>query len=236
MNYLLYEKEFAELKARGVSLDDLTAAEVVELVKAVERMGHPFRESNLEAAGYPTVLSDGTVLHNLTIGATVWLDEYASSWWSSGSKAYFWAMVYALVNGRSREAFCGEMLERTGARRRIVEMAIRIHATEDELLEGIAQAVHRTGDEKRGNEAAPTDTDWGELLRTLELATGIPAEEWVWGRSSDWCVREFSKHCRYMDMAKGVASPRMKGDLARAANALARIRSSIMRRLGKEVS
>lgn len=230
----LFDKEVAELKARGIALSDLTGDEVVALVHAVDRMSKPFRDANLEAVGMPVVLSDGTTLYNLTIGATVWLDEYAAEWWNAKTKTYFWAMVYALAHGRDKDAFA-ELVDRDVARKAITKFALKVHVTEDELLEGIERAVHKPDAEaSRNAPAVEQQTDWGEILRTLEVATGIPCERWVWGRSADWCVLEYHKQMRFAEAMKGKSMPRMKDEVDRAANNLARIRFGILQRLGKD--
>lgn len=233
---VLFDKEVAELKAKGISLNDLTGEEVVALVHAVDRMKKPFREANLEAVGMPVVMADGTTLHNLTIGATVWLDEYAAEWWPSNTKTYFWAMVYALAHGRDRDAFAS-LTDRDAARKEITKFALKVHVTEEELLEGIERAVHKvdrgTGKHLQGIEQ---QTDWGEILRTLEATTGIPCERWVWDRSADWCVAEYHKQRRFMEAMKGRSLPRMRDELDGATNNLARVRFGILHRLGKDGS
>ena len=229
----LLEKEIAELRARGISLDSLTADEVEGLVHAVDRMARPFSAVNVETMGLPVRLGDGTTLYNLTIGATVWLDEFAAKWWDSGSKAYFWALVYALRFGRDKGAF-EQMLDKEEAKRRIVDMAVRIHLTEDELLDGIEQALHSNGRDGSGDDAPAQQVDWGSMVRALELATGIPADEWVWNRSTDWCVREFHRNRSIIEGMKGGGVPRMKDELDRATNALARVRCGIVSRLAAE--
>ena len=229
-----FDKEIAELKQRGISLNDLTGDEILALVHAVDRIHKPFRDANLEAVGMPVVLSDGTTLYNLTIGATVWLDEYAADWWNAKTKTYFWAMVYALAHGRDKDAFA-DMVEREAARKKIVKFALKVHVTEDELLGGIERAIHKTdAGEGRATQGVEQQTDWGEILRTLEVATGIPCEHWVWGRSADWCVMEYHKQTRFIEAMKGRSMPRMKDELDRAANNLARVRYGILKRLGKD--
>lgn len=232
MNVLL-EKELAELGAKGITPNDLTADELFALVKGVERMQKPFRDANIELVGFPVILTDGTTLFNLTIGATVWLDEYAGEWWDTNTKTYFWAMVYALVHGRDRSAFEG-MTDRETARSKIVKLALSIHVTEEELLEGIERAVHRLGGGEKTIARIEQDTDWSEIVRSLELHTGLPAEKWVWDKSADWCVKEYNKQRRYAEALKGGSSPRMKDELDFATSALARVRYTIMERLGKE--
>lgn len=229
-----FEKEVAELRQRGITLDQLTADEVEELVLACKRMANPFSECNLEAVGMPVVLADGTTLYNLTIGASVWLDEFAFKWWGKQTKAYFWALVYALANGRTPESFSGEMTSPEKAKERIVKMAARIHITEDELLDGIYRAMHNRR-ERTENASGRIErgTDWGELIRTMEATTGIPSRYWAWECSSDWVVREYHKQRQFIKAMKGEREVRMKDELDYATNALARIRSSILGRLGK---
>ena len=231
---LLFEKEVAELNQRGIGIAELTPDEIAELVHACDRMQNPYRDANLEAVGMPVVLSDGTTLFNLTIGATVWLDEYAGKWWSAKSKSYFWAMVYALANGRNRDAFT-TLTDRDVAKSAIVKMALNTHVTEEELLQGIERAVHKretgTGKHLQGTGQG---SDWGEILRTLEATTGIPCEHWVWNRSADWCVQTYHRQNQFAEAMKGRSLPRMKDELDAATNNLAQVRFSILHRLGKD--
>lgn len=230
----LFEKEVAELKAQGIELKDLTADELVELVHAVDRMRNPFKEANLEAVGMPVVLSDGTNLYNLTIGASVWLDEYVRDWWKVTDKTYFWAMVYALAHGRDREAFAN-LNDRETARKAIRNFALRVNVTEAELLEGIEVAVHKCDrSTKKHLPSIEQDVDWGEILRTLEVTTGISSDVWVWGKSADWCVREYHKQRQFLKAMKGEKQVRMKDELDAATNALAQVRSGILARVKSE--
>lgn len=223
-----FKKEIAELEAKGITLDELTGDEVAELVRACDNMHNPFKGANCELAGFPFILPDGNVLYRLTIGATVWLDEFAATWWKTGDKRYFWAMVYALGNARDKDAFHGLTDEKT-ARQRIVEYSTNFAVTEDELLEAIHELIPNHGEGKVPT--VMTDTDWGEIVRSLVVATGIDNDIWVWGRATDWVARAYNKHASYIAAVQGKRVDRMKDELDHATNRIARIRFAIINRL-----
>lgn len=226
-----FKKEVAELEAMNIGIADLTADEIVALVKACERMAHPFSMFNAELAGFPHKLKCGTVLYRLTIGATVWLDEYAGKWWSEKTKSYFWALVYALGNARNPKAF-ETLTDKDIAHKAIAKYSLTIAATEDELLDAIAEMTSEKAERKTAE--VLSDADYCEIVRDLEVATGIAADEWVWNKSADWVVRAFNRHQNIIKQSAGEHTSRMKDELDHATNCLANIRINIVNRVKAE--
>lgn len=237
---LYFDKELAELRTQGVGLADLTNDEVVALVRATDRLRNPFSNVNLELCGQPRQVTPGVALWPFTVGASVWMDEYASRWWidakGNHAKAFFWATVYALAHGRDPGAF-SKLTDETSAYEAIRAFALGIHATEDEITEAVDDClgISRHADDARKRANLPRNPesgeDWAEVIRVLEVRTGIPAERWIWSRGRDYVVAAFREAQRVVTAFGEAKMPRMKNELDHALNEIAHLRASIVARV-----
>lgn len=229
------QAELDRLKTQGVSLADMTAGEVAALVRACDRCDSPFSAINAEAAGFPVEVCEGVYLWRLTAGAVVWLDEYAARWWGSGTKAFFWALVYAMSHAREKDAFT-RLVTEEDAYRAVKGAALNMPATEEEIVAAIDRlgGVSAEGPAKKNRTNPRAQTDWETLARQLEAGTGLPVEYWMWDTPS----RELAKSHRAMvDMAVaagGGKTQRMRDEIDAAVSALARLEASIIRRVRDE--
>lgn len=238
----LFNKELANLKQVGVEITDLTGAEIVALVKAVENLRNPFTGVNLDVIGFPVVVA-GTPLWKLTVGATVWLAEFAKKWWLDRgmAKAYFWAMVHACVHAREQGAFTCLTDQKT-AHDAITKTALRFAAVEAELVDAVNQCLEsretqpRSLSKKKGaaNDAPQQQVDWASIVARLEGQTGIPASEWCWNRSADYALRVHEDIRRFAQMAGGRDTERMRDEADMATSDLARLRADIKSRVEKD--
>lgn len=234
----LFEKELSNLRQVGVELTDLKGAEIVALVKAVEKLRNPFTGINLDVIGVPVQVG-GANLWKLSVGATVWLAEYAKKWWLDRGmqKAYFWALVYACIHSREKGAFA-TLTEQTAAHDRITEDALKLAAYEEELVEAVnrcletREAKPRSLNERKSEIEKPKQqVDWGTVIARLEGQTGIPAEEWCWNRSADYALRVHEDLKRFADIVGGRDTERMRDEADMATSDLARLRSAIRSRV-----
>lgn len=223
------ESEIAKLKSAGVSLADLTAGELCELVRACDRCDNPFGAVNAEAAGFPIKVRDGVFLWRLTAGAIVWLDEYAARWWGEDTAAYKWATVYAMRHARDAAAF-HTLTDEADAYRAIRADLLTLNCTEEEIDAALARFNDDGGDKRRPPVTAP---DWRALAAMVEARTGIKAEEWIWGRAALSLADSYNRLCQFA-AAEGVAKPpRMKDELDKAIIRLARVVAGILARATK---
>lgn len=227
-----FQKELAALREQGVELSDLTAEEIVELVHATDELENPFTEVNLDAIGFPIRVCEGIVFWRPSVGACVWLEEYARKWWDERPKAYFWALVYALIHGRERSAFDG-LTDEDAAFDRIKTEALRLAVHEDELAEKVNAAI-TFKNHARGNEReVPTGTDWQKILARVESQTGISGDVWCWGKSADYVLAVWNDLRFFAENygGSGMKAQRMKNELDHATNRVARIRAAIIQRV-----
>lgn len=234
----LFNKEIANLKQVGVEITDLTGAEIVALVKAVEKLRNPFSGVNLDVIGSPVVVA-GTPLWKLSVGATVWLAEFAEKWWLARGKqkAYFWALVHACVHGREKGAFVGLDDERA-AHKAITQTALQFAASEEELVEAVNRCLETRETKPRSLSKKKTElevpqvqVDWASIIARLEGQTGIPADEWCWNRSADYALRVHEDLKRFADSARGMNQERMRDEADMATSDLARLRADIKSRV-----
>lgn len=231
---LYFDKEIDTLAEHGVNREDLTNEELVELVHVTDELANPFDQVNIDAIGFPIPVCDGVVFWRLSVGACVWLEEYARVWWDDRPKAYFWALVYALIHGRERGAF-DAMLDEESAFERIKAEAIRLAVHEDELSAKVDDAIHFRHHPAgvRDPREIPTGTDWQKIVARVESQTGISGDEWCWKKSADyvlsvWCdLRFFAENYG----GSGMKAQRMKSELDHVTNKVARLRAAIVQRV-----
>ena len=236
----LFEKEITNLKQVGVEITDLSGAEIVALVKAVEKLRNPFSGVNLDVVGAPITVG-GVTLWKLTVGATVWLAEFARGWWlyRGKEKAYFWALVYACVNARRKGAFITLTDEKT-AHDAITKMALKMAVYEDELAKAVNDCLEvreatapKLNKGKEPEDKPEIQTDWASIIARLEGQTGIPADEWCWNRSADYALRVHEDLQRFAKAAAGEKVAEMRDEADMATSALAKLRSQIKARVEK---
>lgn len=232
MSYQL-KKELDGLKTQGIGPGDLTADELEALVEAVQRVRNPFTQVNMDAMGEPLYNANGLVLYPLTIGAVVWLEEYAKAWWGTRPKAYFWAVVYALAHGREPGVFT-TMKDEAAAYEAIKEAGLELCVTETELSDAIDVALNFKRPPRKEKNTPEQGVDWAKVIVTLETQSGIPAEKWIWGRSADYAVRAYNTLTSFAEMQAGKKPARMKDELDHAMNNLASVRMAIVERITRE--
>ena len=237
---LRFQSEVADLQSRGITFADFLPEEVERFVRAVDKCDNPFSEANAELVGIPITACEGVYFWKLTIGASVWLDQYAKKWWldCGRNKAYFWAIVYALIHARDSRAFA-ELTDEETAYERIKADALALAVNEEELTEAVDYALNLTNTEPKATKKdrqVRKQTDWTEVVTRLESQSGIKSAEWVWGRSLDYTQRAYidlSRFAKAMGGIKGQTN-RMQDELDRALNNLARVKADIINRVEAE--
>ena len=237
---LRLQQELLDLRSRFGSLDRLTADELAELVDCCRRADSPFGEKSKALIDAPAARLRGFEFRPLTVGASIWLDEYAAKWWGDNDNRYFWALVYALVHGHERAAFL-YLTSENAARRAICRMSLQFAFSRRALEEAVDKALGRAGNDGRDDEGpdataqAAAMTDWTAVVARLEAESGIGRDEWLWGRSAEYTVRAYYELHSFAARCSGAAEKRrMFDELDRAINALARLKKRIKERLENE--
>lgn len=229
-----FEAELADLKGRGVEPKDILPSEFERLVRACDRCDKPFSQVNAELVGMPIFVCEGVYFWKMTVGASVWLDQYAKRWWldTGQHKAYFWAIVYSLMHSRDKGAFT-ELTDEEEAYGRIRSDALRLVAHEDEIVVAVDLALHLSDREPPAQKAQTLqiENDWQGVVARLESQSGIPAEKWIWERSLDYTRKAYRDLTRFAAACGGKKAERMKDELDYAMNALARLRAEIVGRV-----
>lgn len=232
-----FEAELADLKGRGVEPGDILPSEFERLVRACDKCDKPFSQLNAELVGMPITVCEGVYFWKMTVGASVWLDQYAKRWWldTGQRKAYFWAIVYALMNARTKDAFTS-LVDEGVAYERIRGEALRLVAHEDEIVVAVDYALQLHDDEPKAQveQNLKVENDWQSMVIRLESQSGIPAEKWIWERSLDYTRRAHRDLSRFAAACGGKKAERMKDELDYAMNALARLRAEIVGRVTAE--
>lgn len=230
----------ADLKDRyNATAADLTADELEALVFACKRVDSPYSALNAEMMERPIHVCGDVYMWPLTAGAAVWLTEYASVWWGEGSTMYRWAQAYALVHGRDKDAF-SSLTTKRAARAAILKTAIRFCCHAGELNAAMDRAYgvdeYHVSPKKKSRAAAAAETDFTALVARLEVASGIRADEWLWGRSLVSMMKSYVELSELAVAAMSGKKSEIHLELDEAVNNLARICARIGERLNEQGS
>ena len=231
---LRLEQELADIRKRYGSLDNLTADEIEGLVDCCRRADNPFGDLNGSLVDAPVAVVRGQGFYPLTVGASIWLDEFVLKWWGNDDTCYFWAVVYALIHAREKDAFTG-LVEESAARWAILKTCMRFTFAKADLEKAVDLALGRAKSQpKQGVPDTDAKTDWFALVARLEAASGIKRDDWLWGRSATYTVKAYHELHAYASASAGAGrGVRAFDELDKAINALARLKKSIKERLAK---
>ena len=233
MGNLRLQNELNDLRSRyKVRLDDLTADEIAELVDCCRKVDDPFGGAGVALSDLPVACIKGVPIYPLTVGASIWLDEYVAEWWGKDNTCYFWALVFAMIHAHEKDVFA-QLTDRGKARRRILATCLRFmfdRRTLEQAVDRALGAPSDDGDRKRNE--TESHNDWVAFLARLETQTGIHRDEWLWGRSAAYTIRAYRDlhafAARYAAIGDRV---RIFDAMDRALNALARLKKRIKVRL-----
>lgn len=210
--------------------------ELESLVLACRRCDSPFSGVNAELCERPVQVCKGVYLWPVTAGAQVWLEEYAGSWWKPDSMMYRWAQAYALVHAREADAFVN-LTDKWSARKAILKTALRLACHRGELADAIARAYGGGKDQApKGDDqllTAKAQIDFAAFIARLEVHSGIPAHEWLWGKSLVSAAKAYVELKRFIAAFGMTDQKRMTDELDDALNDLQRLKIKIVERLRK---
>lgn len=225
-----------DLKERcGATAADLTADEIEALVFACARVDSPFSELDADLMERPIRVCRGVYLWPVTAGAQVWLTEYASAWWPEGSAMFRWAQAFALLNARDPDAFA-PLVTKARARAAILRCALRLACHMGELGAAVRRAYgilpHDAPRKARKDGAAEkAKADFAGIVARLEVASGIPAKSWLWGRSVMSLMKSYAELSELSVAALGGGRADARRELDDAVENLARVCAAISERL-----
>ena len=229
----------------GATAADLTPGELERLVLACRRVDSPYSDVNAELIGRPIRVTRGVYLWPVTAGAQVWLSEFAARWWPESSSMFAWARVYALAHARTPDAF-SSLTTHFKARLAVLATALRLACHGRELARAVALAYGSDPSGPAGAvSSAPSEDrlsvgpssraqfDFAALVARLEVASGIPAADWLWGRS---LVSLAKSYAELEDLSTALGGRRAERhlELDDAISNLARVCADISRRLRAE--
>lgn len=217
-----------DLKVRcKVDVSALLPDELADLVHACDKVANPFADVNADAAGFPVRVCKGVYLWRLTIGAAIWMSDFAERWWGNDYAKYRAAAVYASLNSRDPDAF--RLEDEREARKAIRRALRRIPATDAEIQLALDRVLGLSPDAPAAEEA--TAANWAAMIARVEAQTGIPRDHWLWGVSYSQTLAVYNQCERIVAASGGKTAPRMQDELDRATNALQRLKVRIMRRV-----
>ena len=220
----------------GIGMGDLTTDEITALVFACARVDNPYSFVNAELVEKPIFVCKGVYLWPITAGAQVWLNEYAAPWWGEGSAMYRWARVFALVNARNPDAFDG-LDTKTKARAKILKCALRLVCHQRELSAAVSMAYgehpHECPKKPNDNDESAA-TDFAALVARLEVASGIQAKTWLWGKSVVGMMKSYVQLSQLQVAVFGKRNEEADAELDAAVENLARVCAAITERVKNE--
>ena len=219
----------------GATAADLTADELEALVFACARVDNPYSDLNAELCERPIRVCDGVWFWPITAGAQVWLMEYASVWWPEKTRMFKWAQIYALMNARTPDAF-SPLTSKWKARAAILKTALRLSCHMGELGEAVNRAYGiRPHDApiKKDGRAEKAMADFAGIVARLEVASGIPAKTWLWGKSVVSMMKSYAELSELAVAAFGNRHDEADRELDEAVENLARVCAAISERLNR---
>lgn len=224
----------------GATAADLTADEIEALVLACRRVDSPYSDVNAELIGRPVRVARGIYLWPVTAGAQVWLSEFAARWWPESTSMFAWARVYALAHARTPGAF-SSLTTHSRARLAVLATALRLACHGRELARAVAlcygsdpEVQSAACDGRLSGGLSPrAQTDFAALVARLEVASGIPAADWLWGRSLVSLAKSYVE-LEDLSAALGGRTAQRHLELDDAISSLARVCAAISRRLRTE--
>ena len=219
-------RHLQELKERwGV---EPTLAESLWVVRLCDRVLSPNEGERADLCGMPARAGVSDVwLWPITIGASVWVQDYAQKWWGQDDERMYMAFCFALANGRKRDAMREASLSPERAADLVGAWALGLNCTNEELHAAFNIVV--PGKPKGAKENTASKIDWDAVVGELEASTGIPADHWLWDVSKDATLRAFHR-AKQVTIARagGGSAGDMLDPLTRALQELAEAKGAII--------
>lgn len=234
-----FQGALQDLAEQGATVDKMTADEIEALVFACARADNPYTDINAELCEQPVKVCKGLYLWPLTAGATIWLAEYAESWWKEGTPMYRWAQIYALMNARNPDAFAG-LTVRWKARAAILKCMLRVCAHRKELAVAINRCygIHEHDVEDPHKVEVPDNQqadNFAHFVACLEVQSGIPSKVWLWGKSLRLTAQTYHKMTDLNNaLSGGKGAENMTFELNDALKNLANVKTMIVERIQHE--
>lgn len=231
----LLEAEAADFADLGFRL---SGTETVRLYEACRAVCEP-EDCNvrLDLLGIPEAVGGTSVrLWSLSIAAGCWLEEYAAVWWPGSSLHYFYALAFAMANSRS-DVF-RTLTDPEMARKEIVRFALGLSAHASELEAAVDRVLgNPSGAVRKGGSTEPSkmSSRWLSLIGELEVASGIPADDWLFRKSASVVFAIWSRQMQ-IRIALAGGKPEARDALAEAIESLARIKKELIDRKRREAA
>lgn len=242
----ILKNELADLRDRyRVDISGLSPEEIIKLVHACEKMSDPFCGDNRALLDFPIESTCGIKFYSLSLGASIWLNEYANAWWGSGKNEFInsWAWFYALAHSRDKFAF-QNLTDRSETFDLIKTWALSLNCPQNELEyifktlvgaddgdDGDTEKKEKETEEEEGEKVS---INYTEIVSRLEAETGIPADQWLWGRSLYQTIKTYDESQRMIALRFGETLNPLKDELSEAVNSLAKIKRDIWVRMNGE--
>ena len=167
-------------------------AESLWIVRLCDRVLNPNEGERADLCGFPQRAGVSDVwLWQITIGASVWVQDKASPWFGAHDEKMFYAFCFALANGRDKNIMHAAGLSKAAAERMVKDWCEGLTCTREEL----AAAFDEVCPSKLPSEKENTQSkiNWGMIVGELEAASGIPKDRWLWDVSKEETVRAWHR-------------------------------------------
>ena len=184
-----------ELRERGI---EPTHDEVIWLHELGKRVESPGGE-RLDRIGFPVRLGN-VYLWRLTVMASEWLHQFAFEWWRDDAFMVTASLAFASAHGRGLP-FHGlglsHYVDEREVRAAVAGWFRTLTVSADELESALDMLLAREDadapppDVKRQAESA--GIAWADVLRDMEVLTGLPADHWATRMSRDDVVDAYAR-------------------------------------------
>ena len=222
------EQHLRELRERWGIEPDLS--EALWIVQLCDRVLHPTGD-RADLCGLPVRAGVSDVwLWPVTIGAGIFIEARLQRWYGGDNRRGTLALAWVLAHARDSQALRQAARGREFADALIDEWTAGLTCTVPELEAALDELLPPSPEKKDEQEPAePAGANWPEIVRELEVITGLPADHWLWDISRDGTVSAWLK-ARAVVAAKAVGTaPLMLAEIDAALQYLATAKAAIIK-------
>jgi hypothetical protein len=198
-------RELAD-KLAALPGEPLTLEEQLWIVRLCEAVVNPVSGLRADLIGQPERCGMSDVwLWHFSVGASIWYRDLACTWWQGDSDRLFWALAFALANGRDK-AVLQAARTRDAASGLVYEWSLSLSCERAEIEDAVDRILADVSVPAGAKAPAPVTVDWNAIVADLETQTGIVRDHWLWDLSREETLSAWSRSRRIIEAMRGQAS------------------------------
>lgn len=183
-----------------------TLEESLWIVECCKRVLNPYNGSRMDLIGIPVRCGHSDEwLWPITVGAGIWYQDLAETWWQGDRDKLGIALAFALAHARDKETL-RECRTREAAAEMIHGWGYSLTCTRAELEAAIDEVLPAPSAQVKPV-AEQSRTDWEALIGEIEIVSGIAADHWLWEISREATLRTWFRTRQIVAAQGGRSAP-----------------------------